>query len=118
MLEETGADSVRTVARVEGAMHPYWMYSQLSDGKAKPFMPDINTDQFYQRQLLPDVYRLNGVADAIRSDSVLSPGSLYGADMRLLEVNERDSMDIDTEMDFIISDLLLKHRPDIFKTLN
>ena len=75
----------------------------------------MTTDRYFQRQLLPPVYRLNGVVDAIRSEVILNEGGLFGSDMRLYELSEVESIDIDTEMDFALCELLLKYKPDMIR---
>ena len=107
---ETGADVVRTVTRVHGVHHPYWMFEVAEDGFAGPVLPGIDLARFYQSQLLPPVYRLNGVVDAIRVAVIRTGESLPAQSVRTVEVDESTAMDVDTELDFRFCELLLAER--------
>ena len=107
---ESGADSVRSVTRAEGSRHPYWMFKTDAQGRALPVVEGVTLEQYYQRQLLPPVYSLNGVVDVIRPECILNGKTLYGSDMRLLEVDEEFALDIDTEIDFQMAELVMKSR--------
>ena len=103
-------DSIRTATKVDGVHHPYWMYSIDDSGKAKPLDAKNNADHYYQSQMLPPFYRLNGVMDVISSETILNEsGSLYGKTMHLFETDPLISFDIDTEFDFLICESLLKN---------
>lgn len=108
MMIQTGADSVRSVTRVDGVFHPYWMFTKGKDQKALPVVKGVSIKDYYQRQLLPDVYRLNGVVDVLRSDVILNHEDLYGNDIRLFPVSESVSVDIDTQDDFDYCEFRLK----------
>ena len=102
-------DSIRTVSTAEGVHHPYWMYTMGENGEAVPLDKEKNADQFFQSQMLPPVYRLNGVLDIIACRVIENPSdSMYGDNMRLFETDPLVSMDIDTEYDFMICENLLK----------
>ncbi len=106
-LIKTNADAVRTVTKVEGVHHPYWMYQKGDNNRAIPVIRDIEVDKFYQSQILPEVYRLNGVVDAIKTSVLMSHKKLYGDDMRIFEIPEEQSIDVDTEMDLRICELIM-----------
>lgn len=105
LLIDSKADSVRTVSAVDGVHHPYWMFRADALGKAQAVVPGIKISDYYQRQLLPDVYRLNGVVDVINVDILLNHEELYGDEMRLMPIAETQSYDIDTEDDFSLCEL-------------
>ncbi|MCK5846699.1 MAG: acylneuraminate cytidylyltransferase family protein [Bacteroidales bacterium] len=108
LLQNTNADSVRTMTKSEGVFHPYWMYKKTDGNKAIAFSEEAKDGKYYQSQLLPDVYRLNGVVDAIKVEVLKSSETLYGNDMRIVEVDEEFALDIDTELDFKIADFLMR----------
>ncbi|MBL4752373.1 MAG: acylneuraminate cytidylyltransferase family protein [Flavobacteriales bacterium] len=109
--QSTGAGSVRTVTKAEGVYHPYWMYNKDADGRASSFVEGVDISQYYQSQLLPDAFRLNGVVDIVNAAIVSDDSdSLYGDDMRIYEIPEAVSMDIDTEMDFKICESIMEKR--------
>ena len=111
---ETRADVVRTVTRVHGVHHPYWMFQLEEDGLAEPILPGIDLARFYQSQLLPPVYRLNGIVDAMRVEAIRTGESLSARSVRTVEVAESTAMDVDTELDFRFCELLLAEREGSF----
>lgn len=107
-LFELGSDSVRSVTQVEGVYHPYWMYRQDPEThQVKPVCEESRNFLNKPRQFLPPIYRLNGVADVIRTETLLHKDYLYGDDMRLFEVPEQYSIDIDNEIEFQLCEILL-----------
>lgn len=100
--------SLRTITRVEGVFHPYWMFCQKNE-TIVPFLPGININDYYRRQLLPPCYRLNGVIDVLRSTVVLNSKNMYGDCQGFLEIEENVSVDIDTELDFKFVEFLMKN---------
>ena len=104
-LIETDADSVRTVCEVEH--HPYWMKT-LEGDKAIPLIPGKTEDIFYQRQLLPPVYRLNGVVDVMRRKFIMEENMLFGPDTRVLIIDKIKSFDINTPFDFLVAELIIR----------
>ena len=76
--------------------------------RAEPCIEGLSLDEYYQRQLLPPVYRLNGVVDVVRTDVLLNHRKAYGDDMRVMEIPERLALDIDTELDFKLCEVLME----------
>jgi CMP-N,N'-diacetyllegionaminic acid synthase len=107
VLAETGCDSVRSVCPVEH--HPYWMRT-LEGDRLRRLLPEAGEEAFYQRQLLPDVYRLNGAVDIVRCSSVAKTPGLFGGDVRAYVMPLERSVDIDSETDFTLAELLLDRR--------
>ncbi len=108
VLLERDADSVRTVTGVSGVHHPYWMYLKDEKDQARPFLTGISKKKYFRSQLLPPVYRLNGVVDVIKTENIFTGDNIYGKDIVLHEIGEEISFDIDTELDFKICELLMK----------
>lgn len=108
-LRDSGADSLRSMTLVEGVHHPYWMFNQTETGLATPFDPENSIEKYNRSQLLPPLYRLNGVVDFMLT-SVLFDDSkrLYGDSMQVLEISEEAALDIDTEIDFRKCEVYLK----------
>ena len=107
-MRETKADIVRTMSPVEGVNHPYWMYNMKSDCKMVPFLDTINVSDYYQRQLLPEVYRINGVVDAYTKGTIIKGNMLANKNLYGLVISEEESIDIDTEFDFLLSEYLFQ----------
>ncbi len=107
---DSNADSVRTVTKVEGVHHPYWMFNLDKQGWASPAVPGKTIEEYYQRQLLPPMYRLNGVVDGMLAEVVLHHKYYYGDKMALVEVPEERAHDIDTKEDFSFAEYLITQK--------
>lgn len=101
--------SMRTVCRAEGVFHPYWAFKK-NRGLLRPFIKGISITRYYQRQLLPECYRITGTVDTVRPDNVLRNGDLYGKRVGFLEIDERQAIDIDTRSSFELCEYLMKKR--------
>jgi CMP-N,N'-diacetyllegionaminic acid synthase len=104
-LIETKADCVRSVSCVKH--HPYWM-KRLKEDRLIPFMDNKNEKEHYQRQLLPELYHLNGAVDVVWAENVLKEELLFAGDMRAYVMPPEFSEDIDTELDFAIVEAILE----------
>ncbi len=98
--------AVRTVTKSEGVSHPYWMYKE-KNGILKSFIEGIDISKYYQRQLLPPCYKLNGVVDVLRTNIILNSTNHFGDKIGFVEIDEYNSIDIDTEFDFMLCEFLL-----------
>lgn len=106
-IEDPDTDIVRTMSLVEGVHHPYWMYKLKGDGYATPFINGIYIKNYYQSQLLPKAYRINGVVDAYKTYIIYDGDILSNDNMKTVVVPEEESIDIDTEFDFKICESLI-----------
>jgi CMP-N,N'-diacetyllegionaminic acid synthase len=111
-LFSAGCDSIRTGYNV-GHVHPYWMLKLDGEQRAMPFLDGFSAETHYQRQMLPPLYRHNGVVDVLRPSILLSapsdrPNAMYGKDMRLVVVPEHGFVNIDNEFDFKVAEMLMK----------
>jgi CMP-N,N'-diacetyllegionaminic acid synthase len=104
MLVDTGADTVVSLCRVDGAFHPYWMKT-MRDGRLAPLMELYR--EYVRRQDLPPVYRRNGSILAVRKNVLMEQNTYYGEDMRGYLMPDERSIDIDTEVDFRIAELFM-----------
>ncbi len=108
MLKAGDYACIRSVTPCEGANHPYWMFKQNSTGcTLDAFIDGININNYYQRQLLPDAYRLNGVCDGINVKAYRENNQLWASPIGMLKVDEEHSLDIDTELDLEYFELIL-----------
>ena len=107
ILERTGAACVRSVTQVRH--HPYWMKT-LIDGQLHPFLPDKTEAIYYQSQMLPKLYYLNGVIDVVRCDRVNSAGSLFPEPAAAYETPVDRSIDIDDHFDLELAVIALSGR--------
>jgi len=95
-------DSLRTVDRIQGKHHPYWMLKLNEAGFSAPFIDGISTSKYHQRQLLPPAYSINALVDIIKVKTILESETLYGNGMKLLETDPIYSIDIDSEKDLLL----------------
>ena len=107
LLVDSEADSVRSVCPVEH--HPYWM-QRLDGNRLLPFDDQIEISKYYRRQLLPPAYRLNGAVDAILCRTAPSEGMLFSGDMRGYVMPIERSLDVDTELDFALLEVIFQQR--------
>lgn len=101
--------SVRSVCRP--AATPFKMWRLSKGGRQAPYMLPLldipgNPEPFNSpRQALPAVYWHNGIVDAMRV-STLYAGSMTGPRILPLLVDERLAVDIDTELDLHVAEVL------------
>ncbi|MEN8224428.1 MAG: acylneuraminate cytidylyltransferase family protein [Bacteroidota bacterium] len=107
--DDPTATSVRTTHRAEGIDHPYWMFKS-KNGYLQPFIDGIELTQYYQRQLLPDCYKINGVVDVLRPEVIRDSNNLFGDQIRFCEIEENNAVDIDTPLDFVYAEFLIKNK--------
>ena len=107
LLLETGADCVRSVTLA--GHHPYWM-KRLDGDRLVPFVDGVDESKYYRRQLLPSAYRLNGAVDVTWYRTVMEKGLLYSGDVRGYVMPVERSIDLDSELDFALAELLLQMR--------
>lgn len=109
-LLATQADSIRSITCIEDvALHPYWIVKKTGE-YGEPFLEGIDRAEYHgKRQLLPEVWRYNGVVDIVRTESIMRhPTDLYGKKMAVYEIPEERAFDIDTELDFLICECLME----------
>ena len=88
------------------------MYKE-SEGRLSSFVDGVDIKDYYQRQLLPTCFRLNGVVDALKVSSLMSDNQ-YGNNVGFYEVNEMQSKDIDSPLDFKICELIMSEAKNEF----
>lgn len=99
----SGADTVVTVCRAEP--HPLLLQTMEGD-RLKPYAGgDFKP---VRRQDLPPVYRFNGAVYVVRTKVLFEQNTIFGRDMRAVEMSATDSIDIDTLDDFKLAEAILK----------
>ncbi len=109
LLIQKKPDWVRSVCEVEH--HPYWMY-KLNEGLMEPFVDGIKIENFIRRQLLPPAYRLNGAVDVGWRSTILEKKLLYSGVIEAYIMPVDRSVDIDTKLDFKISETIMTQEKD------
>lgn len=103
-LTDPGIDSVATFTDAEVNPHRTW---RIGDGEPETFLPEGTPWQ--PRQALPDAYQLNGAVYAFDVDAVTDEGpSLLFGDPGAVVMPPARSLDIDTELDFVVAETLLE----------
>ncbi len=117
MSEKSKYSSVRTVTKVEGVHHPYWMFNN-KEGFLKTFIKGIDLNTYHRRQLLPECYRLNGVVDVMRTDIITNIDDMYGDKIGYVALSEYDSVDIDNQFDFELCQFMIQRNQNCFQISN
>jgi len=99
----TNCDSIVSVCEVEHPLH--WMYT-LEGDRLKPVIEGGET--VIRRQDAPRVYRLNGAIFVTRSDVIMKQNRLVGHNTGAYIMSMKRSVDMDTELDFRLTELLMK----------
>jgi CMP-N,N'-diacetyllegionaminic acid synthase len=100
---DTGADSAQTV--VEASYHPFFMKT-LDGDRTTPLFPDGH--KYVRRQDAPPVYQPSGAVYVTRYEVLMHQGRVLGQDNRAVVKSFESSVNIDTEWDFLLADLLLR----------
>ena len=99
---ETGADSAQTIT--EASYHPFFMKTLTGDRTVALF-PDGH--KFVRRQDAPAVYQPSGAVYVTRRDLLMEQGRVLGDDNRGVVMGFEASVNIDTEWDFMLAQLIL-----------
>lgn len=114
-LGREGADSVRAVTKA--SKHPYKMW-KLANGYLTSMLPEEYTGmrEPYNtvRQVLPPIYQNNGSMNAFWPETVLVKKSMTGERIAGYEMDEWESVNIDTELDFLLAEYLMKRHREKF----
>lgn len=104
LIQETGAESVHTIHEVKE--HPYWMNVLDEQGLLQPFVAD--GWNYTRRQDLPKVYKSNGLVDIMTRDLIMLKNKKRGDVQRAVLTDKERGVDIDTEFDFQVAEMMLK----------
>ncbi|HWQ95840.1 MAG TPA: acylneuraminate cytidylyltransferase family protein [Candidatus Methylomirabilis sp.] len=100
----TGADSVVSVCQVTD-VHP-WKLKRIVDDQLIPYSE--KEIEGTRRQDLPPAYIRNGGIYAMRRDVAMLQNSMFGNDCRPYLMPFERSIDINSKMDFILAEIVLK----------
>ncbi|MBI2526479.1 MAG: acylneuraminate cytidylyltransferase family protein [Candidatus Rokubacteria bacterium] len=100
---ETGADSAQTLC--EASYHPYFMKT-LDGDRTVALFPAGHT--FVRRQDAPPVYQPSGAVYVTRYATLMGRGHILGEDNRGVVMGFEASVNIDTEWDFLLAELILR----------
>lgn len=110
LIEDQEADSARTITKA--GKHPYKLWRKDGD-VIVPFLPtSITGDKDAHnlpRQSFPEAYQHVDVI-ALRWSTLVEKREMAGDRIRYVEIPREESVDIDTETDFILAEFLLEKR--------
>ena len=101
---DTGADSAQTLS--EASYHPYFMKTLDGDVTHALFEEGY---RYVRRQDAPAVYQPTGAVYVTRYDVLMRQGRVLGKDNRGIVMDFAASVNIDTEWDFLLAELMLQH---------
>lgn len=100
------ARSPACVSVTEADKPPHWMYEIRKDKTMSPILPIKNLPS--QRQDLPTTYILNGAVYVAKTDWLLEKKTFMTEETIAYQMPREHSLDIDTEMDIQICEMLLR----------
>lgn len=103
-LIETEADSVISVVNV-GPMHPVRM-KRIVDERLVDYAEEEMENM--PKELLPPVYIRGGAIYAVKRDILVNKRSFKGDDCRPYVMPEERSINIDSEMDFLLAEAVMR----------
>lgn len=106
IFEEKHAQSVVSVCEAEHS--PMLCNTLGTDGSMDGFV-DLN--KVGRRQDMETYYRLNGAIYIQTTTLLMEQGNLYGSGAYAYVMSQEHSIDIDTELDFLIAETILRSRP-------
>ena len=109
LLNSPKADSVRSVTAV--GQHPLKMW-KIENNRLVPFISEeisgIKESYNMPRQKLPIAYIQNGSVDVMWTKTILEKNSMSGDIIAPFVMEEWESINIDTEIDFSLAELIMK----------
>ena len=116
MLTETRCDSVQSYAAV-GKYHPWWTVRVDESGAVSPWDGEVLYHGCFRRQDLPSAMVPDGGVIALTPDALMKrvgadqgPHCFLGKDRRGIVTNEGDVIDIDSRVDQVVADLMLREQ--------
>jgi N-acylneuraminate cytidylyltransferase len=115
LLRESGADSVQSYAPV-GKYHPWWTARLTGQGEVTPWEGEVLNHNVFRRQDLPLAVIPDGGVLAVTRQALLlqvpgvQPGAhaFFGVDRRGVMNPEGAVVDIDSKLDLVVADTLLR----------
>ncbi len=110
LIDDPSADSSRTI--VKAGKHPYKLWRKEGD-YIEPFLPESFTGlkdaHNLPRQSFPEAYSHVDVI-ALRWKTLVENKEMAGKKIRGVVIPKLEAVDIDTDIDFLVAEVLLKRR--------
>lgn len=115
LLLSSNADSVQTYQPV-GKHHPWWTARLDDSAHVRPWQGDVLNHNTFRRQDLPPAYIPDGAVLAVTRRALFleipsvppGPHAFFGQDRRGLINPESSVIDIDTKLDLLVADAILR----------
>jgi N-acylneuraminate cytidylyltransferase len=110
LINNPQADSVRSVRLC--SEHPHKMWS-IKDGRLYSLIPlqeKLAQAHTLSYHLLPEVYVQNAAIDVTKPATIYEKDSITGTNILPLIMDERESIDLNTQMDFEIAEHLIRKK--------
>lgn len=99
------SEKVRSLVSVcESIKTPFWTQTVSPEGYLEPLIQ--SKKQYLRRQDLPKTFDVNGALYIADTDAYLNSKSFLGEKTAFYEMDQYSSIDIDTEIDFILAETL------------
>ncbi|MEQ8769056.1 MAG: acylneuraminate cytidylyltransferase family protein [Phycisphaerales bacterium] len=117
MMGHTNADSVQSYAPV-GKHHPWWTVRvDMMSGDVRPWEGGVLNHGVYRRQDLPAAYGPDGGVIVVSADALMrrvgapdGPHGFLGNNRRGVLTGEGEVVDIDSRIDLLVADAVLRER--------
>ena len=110
LIDDPAADSSRTITKV--SKHPYKLWRRNGD-YIEPFLSEeftgLKDAHNLPRQSFPEAYQ-HVDAIALRWKTLVENKSMAGEKVRYHFIPKTEAVDIDSEIDFLLAEILLKNR--------
>ncbi len=114
LMDDPSADSSRTITKA--SKHPYKLWRATETGYIEPFLSEefigIKDAHNMPRQSFPEAFQHVDVI-ALRWATLVDNKSMAGEKVRYHIIPKEDAIDIDSEIDFMLAEILLKRRRGI-----
>ena len=119
LLHDSGCDSVQSYTRC-GKHHPWWTCRLEDGGMVAPWEGDVLNHGVFRRQDLPPAFVPDGGAAVMTNDALFlriarvadGPHAFFGLDRRGIETLDGEVVDIDSEIDLVVADAVLRRASD------
>lgn len=120
MLLEHDADSVQSYAPV-GKYHPWWTACVAPGGDVRPWQGDVLNHGVFRRQDLPPAHIPDGGVIVVTRRALMldvpgatpGPHAFFGARRRGVINSEGSVVDIDSRIDLLVADAILRERGNV-----
>ncbi len=120
LMSNPDADSVRSVRLCSEHPHKMWTIDK-ENNRLRSFIPlnlKLPEAHTLSYQLLPEAYIQNASIDVVRSEVIVRKKSITGTEIIPFFMGEIESIDINTSLDFILAEAVIKENLVDMNSLN